>query len=155
MITIRPTSHETRTYNMKAKFSNSSQYHTINSLPSCKTTPQAFTMPLWTIYHPPATFTSPSTRAALAEAITNLYTPAPMPAFYVNVLFQPIEADSFFIGAVARPSPHKATNEPGPSSQRPFIRITIQNIARKLYADIPLIIMLRCGVTEDGADHCI
>lgn len=93
-------------------------------------------MPLWTVYHPPAVFTDAQTKQSLAQAITNIYTPAPMPAFYVNVLFQPIEANSFYIGAVARPSPHTSSNEPGPDSERPFIRITIQNIARKMYVGL-------------------
>lgn len=90
-------------------------------------------MPLWIIYHPPTTFASPESKAAVAKAITGIYTPVPMPAFYVNVLFQVIEPASFYIGGVPRPSPHDEANEPGPDSARPFIRITIQNIARKLY----------------------
>jgi hypothetical protein len=112
-------------------------------------------MPLWTIYHPPGTFASPSTRAAFAQAITNIYIQSPLPAFYVNVLFQPIDADSFYIGAVARPSPHTVAGKPGPDSERPFIRITIQNIARKLYADIPLPVTLKCKVRKEDADDCM
>jgi hypothetical protein len=75
-----------------------------------------------------------------------------MPAFYVNVLFQPITAHSFYIGAVARPSPHNAANEPGPDSQRPFIRITIQNIARKMYAEIGLLVTLRLHISIEDTD---
>ncbi|KAH7389732.1 putative oxalocrotonate tautomerase [Phaeosphaeria sp. MPI-PUGE-AT-0046c] len=89
-------------------------------------------MPLWTIYHPPSTFTSATTKAALAKSITEIYTAADLPPFYVNVLFQPIEPESFYIGGVARPSPRKDENEPGPDSERPFIRVTIQNIARTI-----------------------
>jgi phenylpyruvate tautomerase PptA (4-oxalocrotonate tautomerase family) len=89
-------------------------------------------MPLWIIYHPPTTFSDPETKRALAKAITDIYTAAPLPAFYVNVLFQPIEADSFYIGAVPRPSEHVPANDPGPESSRPFIRVTVQNIARTL-----------------------
>jgi hypothetical protein len=88
-------------------------------------------MPLWTIYHPPSTFTSPETRSALARAITAIYTAVPLPAFYVNVLFQPIEASSFYIGGVARPSSPQ-DDGPAPDSTVPSIRITIQNIARTL-----------------------
>jgi phenylpyruvate tautomerase PptA (4-oxalocrotonate tautomerase family) len=88
-------------------------------------------MPLWTIYHPPSTFTSPETKSALARAITSIYTAVPLPAFYVNVLFQPIEASSFYIGGVARPS-SSVDDGPGPDSVVPSIRITIQNIARTL-----------------------
>ncbi|KAH7094305.1 putative oxalocrotonate tautomerase [Paraphoma chrysanthemicola] len=89
-------------------------------------------MPLWIIYHPPSTFTTPESKQTFAQAITNIYTQVPLPAFYVNVLFQPIAADSFYIGGVPRPSEHVAANDPGPQSERPFIRIVIQNIARTL-----------------------
>jgi phenylpyruvate tautomerase PptA (4-oxalocrotonate tautomerase family) len=88
-------------------------------------------MPLWTIYHPPSTFTSAETKAALARAITAIYTVVPLPAFYVNVLFQPIEASSFYIGGVARPT-STPDDGPGSDSTIPSIRITIQNIARTL-----------------------
>ncbi|KAH7357630.1 putative oxalocrotonate tautomerase [Pyrenochaeta sp. MPI-SDFR-AT-0127] len=89
-------------------------------------------MPLWIIYHPPTAFDSEELRTSFAKAITDIYTAAKLPAFYVNVLFQPIQPTSFFIGGVARPSPHKEANAPGPNSTKPFIRITIQNIARKI-----------------------
>jgi phenylpyruvate tautomerase PptA (4-oxalocrotonate tautomerase family) len=88
-------------------------------------------MPLWTIYHPPSTFTSPTTKAALARAITSIYTAVPLPAFYVNVLFQPIDSESFYVGGVARPSSSNDDVE-SPGSTVPLIRITIQNIARTL-----------------------
>ena len=89
-------------------------------------------MPLWIIYHPPTIYTDPAVKKAFAQAITDIYTRAPLPAIYVNVLFQPIEASSYLIGAVARPSPHTEANEPGPDSAKPFVRVTIQNIARTL-----------------------
>lgn len=89
-------------------------------------------MPLWVIYHPPSTFKDENIKCALSKAITELY--SILPAFYVNVLFQPIEPSSFYIGGVARPSPHVSANEPGSDSSQPFIRITIQHIARTLYA---------------------
>lgn len=88
-------------------------------------------MPLWNIYHPPSTFTS--TKSALAKAITEIYTGVGLPAFYVNVYFQPIEPESCYIGGVARPSPKNEEDGPGPDSETPFIRITIQNIARTLF----------------------
>jgi phenylpyruvate tautomerase PptA (4-oxalocrotonate tautomerase family) len=93
-------------------------------------------MPLWIIYHPPNTFTTPDSKQSLAAAITAIYSgtkSAGLPPFYVNVLFQPIEASSYYIGGVARPSPHTEANNPGPDSSKPFIRVTIQNIARTLY----------------------
>lgn len=89
-------------------------------------------MPLWTIYHPPSIFTSADTKAALAKAVTEIYTAANLPPFYVVVLFQPIEPESFYIGGVARPSPREEKNEPGPDSTKPMVRITIQNIARTM-----------------------
>ncbi|KAF2833790.1 hypothetical protein CC86DRAFT_415772 [Ophiobolus disseminans] len=88
-------------------------------------------MPLWIVYHPPSTFTTPEIKKEFAQAITAIYNTI-LPAFYVNVLFQPIEPSSFLIGAVARPSPHVAANEPGQKSDVPFIRLTIEHIARSL-----------------------
>jgi phenylpyruvate tautomerase PptA (4-oxalocrotonate tautomerase family) len=94
-------------------------------------------MPLWIIYHPSSVFTDPETKRAFAQAITDIYTAVPLPAFYVNVLFQPIEATSFYIGGVPRPSPQTEANQPGPDSEKPFIRISIQNIARTMYVRFP------------------
>ncbi|KAH7125385.1 putative oxalocrotonate tautomerase [Dendryphion nanum] len=89
-------------------------------------------MPLWIIYHPHNTFTDIAERSSLSNAITKVYTAGNLPAFYVNVVFVPVAPDNFFIGGVPRPSPHTSANEPGPDSSKPFIRITIQNIARKI-----------------------
>jgi phenylpyruvate tautomerase PptA (4-oxalocrotonate tautomerase family) len=89
-------------------------------------------MPLWTIYHPPSTFTLPSQKSALSSAITSIYTAASLPPFYVVIIFQPIAPADFYVGGIPRPSPHTPSNEPGPDSSKPFIRITVQNIARKL-----------------------
>jgi len=85
-------------------------------------------MPLWLIYHPPSVFTSPQTKQTLAAAITEIYTAADLPAFYVNVLFQPVEPSSFYIGGVARPT---AGN--GKIHEKPFVRITIEHLARQMY----------------------
>ncbi|PVH93890.1 hypothetical protein DM02DRAFT_540594 [Periconia macrospinosa] len=76
-------------------------------------------MPMWVIYHPPSTFTSDAEKSALAAAITEVYTAANLPKF-------------FYVGGIPRPSPHLASNEPGGDTSVPFIRITIQNIARKI-----------------------
>jgi hypothetical protein len=89
-------------------------------------------MPLWTIYHPPLAFNTEALKAGLTKAIRNIYTQTPMAAFYVNALFQPIEPSSFYIGGVSRTSPDSQANVPGLYSSRPFIRITIQNIVRKM-----------------------
>ncbi|KAL5378724.1 hypothetical protein DPSP01_008948 [Paraphaeosphaeria sporulosa] len=92
-------------------------------------------MPLWIIYHPSSTFTSEDEKAALAKEVTKIYTAVPLPAFYVNVLFVPLPATSIYVGGVARPSPHTSANHPGPESSVPFIRFTIQHIARTLPND--------------------
>jgi phenylpyruvate tautomerase PptA (4-oxalocrotonate tautomerase family) len=87
-------------------------------------------MPLWVIYHPPSTFTSTATKAALAKAITEIYVLGGLPRFYVNVIFQPIQPESYYIGGVARPSPDSEGNKPGPDSSVPFIRIRMEHFAR-------------------------
>ncbi|KAI8934299.1 hypothetical protein NX059_009038 [Plenodomus lindquistii] len=86
-------------------------------------------MPLWIIYHPPSTFQDAESKRGLSKAITDIYTLSNLPAFYVNVLFQVIQADSFLIGGVARPSPESEADKPGPDSSKPFIRITVEHIA--------------------------
>jgi len=70
-------------------------------------------MPLWNIYHPVDAYTV-SDKQALAERITAIYAPF-MPKFYVTVIFQPVEAESFYIGGQTRNN---------------FIRIWIDHIAR-------------------------
>ncbi|KAF2256211.1 hypothetical protein BU26DRAFT_472266 [Trematosphaeria pertusa] len=93
-------------------------------------------MPLWLIYHPTNTFTTPTEKSALATSITTVYTAVNLPAFYVNVLFIPLSPHSIYIGGTPRPSAPSTTNsEPGPDSSKPFIRITVQNIARKIPND--------------------
>ena len=73
-------------------------------------------MPLHRIYHPPSAF-SAADKAGLAEAITNLYTSVGLPAFYVVVLYIPIENDSFYVGG-------KTTDK--------FIRVVSQHLARQI-----------------------
>ncbi|KAF2441673.1 hypothetical protein P171DRAFT_523627 [Karstenula rhodostoma CBS 690.94] len=92
-------------------------------------------MPLWIIYHPRSIFTSEAEKTAFSKDVTNIYTAVPLPAFYVNVLFVPLDATNIYVGSVPRPTPHTAANEPGPDSSVPFVRITIQNIARTLPND--------------------
>lgn len=72
-------------------------------------------MPLWKIYHPKGAF-SGEDKQGLARAITDVYGRA-MPKFYVGVVFQEIEPDSFFIGG-----------EPNGN----FVRIWVDHIARTL-----------------------
>jgi phenylpyruvate tautomerase PptA (4-oxalocrotonate tautomerase family) len=73
-------------------------------------------MPLHRIYHPTSAFT-PADKEALSEHITALYTAGGLPAFYVVVLFIPIEKDSFYVGG-------KSTDN--------FIRIVSQHLARQI-----------------------
>ncbi|KAF1976043.1 hypothetical protein BU23DRAFT_59704 [Bimuria novae-zelandiae CBS 107.79] len=89
-------------------------------------------MPLYMIYHPKGTFSTNEEKGALAKDITALYTAIPLPAFYVNVIFMPLESDQIWIGGIPRPSPHSAANGPGGDTSIPFIRITIEHIARAL-----------------------
>ena len=55
-------------------------------------------MPLWRIFSDPSTFNT-AQKAALAKSITTLYTDASLPAFYVDVIFIPIENNSFYVGS--------------------------------------------------------
>jgi phenylpyruvate tautomerase PptA (4-oxalocrotonate tautomerase family) len=71
-------------------------------------------MPLWKIYHPVGAFTAED-KHAFAQTITDLYGRLPLPRFYVNVIFQEIPSDSFYIGG-----------EPVGN----FIRLSIEHIAR-------------------------
>jgi phenylpyruvate tautomerase PptA (4-oxalocrotonate tautomerase family) len=70
-------------------------------------------MPLWKVYHPVGAYTAEDKRA-IATQVTNLYS-RHMPKFYVGVVFQEIDEDSFFIGG-----------EPTHN----FVRIWIDHIAR-------------------------
>jgi len=73
-------------------------------------------MPLHRIFHPPSAFSS-ADKQALSERITTLYTDVGLPAFYVVVLFTPIEKDSFYVGG-------KSTDK--------FVRIVVQHLARQI-----------------------
>ncbi|KAF2807582.1 uncharacterized protein BDZ99DRAFT_446304 [Mytilinidion resinicola] len=78
-------------------------------------------MPLWQIYHPPTTFTTPASRAPLAAALTALYTAIGLPAFYVVVLFHPLPDADTYVGGVA-----------GADLARPFIRLVGNHVAVKM-----------------------
>lgn len=83
-------------------------------------------MPLWLIYHPPNTFTSPSSKQALSADITKIYTSVGLPAFYVIVNFIPVPSDSTYIGG----RPNDSSN-----GHNPFIRIQVDHIAVRLKDD--------------------
>uniref|UniRef100_A0AC34F012 Tautomerase cis-CaaD-like domain-containing protein n=1 Tax=Panagrolaimus sp. ES5 TaxID=591445 RepID=A0AC34F012_9BILA len=74
-------------------------------------------MPLHRIYHTPGQFSSEQ-KKGLADAITKIYTDpkeAGLPAFYVVVIFVPIDEENFFVGG---------------ETTKNFVRISIQHIAR-------------------------
>jgi len=76
-------------------------------------------MPLHRIFHPPSLFSSED-KQQISERITAIYTKAGLPAFYVVVLFIPIESESFYVGGVPRNN---------------FVRIIAQHLARQLPND--------------------
>jgi len=71
-------------------------------------------MPLHRIYHPLSAFSS-TDKAALSERITAIYTDRGLPAFYVVILFIPVESESFYVGG-------KSTDK--------FVRVVAQHLAR-------------------------
>ncbi|GAQ44585.1 hypothetical protein AtubIFM56815_004743 [Aspergillus tubingensis] len=76
-------------------------------------------MPLWQIYHPPTTFTSPSSKHSFAQDITKFYTDLGLPAFYVVVKFIQTQPDDVYVGGTPK----------HPSDDKPFVRIVITHIA--------------------------
>jgi phenylpyruvate tautomerase PptA (4-oxalocrotonate tautomerase family) len=71
-------------------------------------------MPLHRIFVPTGLYT-PSDKAALAQAITDVYAAVGLPPFYVVVLFIDLEPGNFFVGG-------KATER--------MVRISVEHIAR-------------------------
>jgi phenylpyruvate tautomerase PptA (4-oxalocrotonate tautomerase family) len=74
-------------------------------------------MPLWKVYHPVGAYSAEDKRA-LAKRITAVY--SSLPRFYVNIIFQEIPEDSFYVGG-----------EPS----RQFVRIHMDHIARQLTSE--------------------
>lgn len=72
-------------------------------------------MPLHRIFHSPGAF-SVEDKKAISERLTSMYTGAGLPAFYVVVIFIPVDEGSFFVGGQ-------------PSSN--FVRIVSQHVARQ------------------------
>ena len=73
-------------------------------------------MPLWKIYHPAGAWT-PAEKKEFSDAITRVYAAAPLPRFYVVVIFEEVAAGSFYVG--------------GESHGR-FVRIQVDQMARTL-----------------------
>ncbi|KAK7914546.1 hypothetical protein PG985_012249 [Apiospora marii] len=85
-------------------------------------------MPLWEIFHSMDAFTGPLDTTWLAGNITKLYAAQALPAFYVNVLFFPMQAGSYFVsGAPANRLP--GYGEGQVARDKPYVRISIQHIA--------------------------
>jgi phenylpyruvate tautomerase PptA (4-oxalocrotonate tautomerase family) len=76
-------------------------------------------MSLHRIYHSPDVF-STANKQELAENITDLYRTIGLPEFYVDVIFVPIEKNSFFVGG---------------QSKDEHIRIVIQHFATQLHSN--------------------
>ncbi|KAF8208945.1 putative oxalocrotonate tautomerase [Mycena galopus ATCC 62051] len=74
-------------------------------------------MPLHRVFVPKELYT-PADKAALAQAITNVY--AQLPAFYVVVLFIDLDSTNFFVGG-------KTTES--------MVRITVEHVARNFPDD--------------------
>ncbi|KAH7086625.1 putative oxalocrotonate tautomerase [Paraphoma chrysanthemicola] len=85
-------------------------------------------MPFWTIYHPPSAFTDQAEKQEIAEKVVSIY--RRVPRHYISVLFIPVEPTSYFCGAAPRPGPRNAKYDPQPNPEVPYIRITMQHIAR-------------------------
>ncbi|EKG21365.1 Tautomerase [Macrophomina phaseolina MS6] len=82
-------------------------------------------MPLIRIYHPAErSFRDPKDRKGLADKITDIYTAAGLPAFYVIVLFVPLPSDYVFVGGRSDERGNADANE------KPLIRVCFDHIAR-------------------------
>lgn len=79
-------------------------------------------MPLWRIYTP-LNLLTPSQKSSLAQAITANYTRVPLPAFYVTILFIPLQPSDIFVSGL--PLDHPSSNTP-PN----FLRISVEHVAR-------------------------
>ena len=74
-------------------------------------------MPLWNVYHPIGAYTRED-KHTFAKRITDIY--SSLPKFYVDVVFQEVPQDSFYVGG-----------EPAPN----FVRIHMDHIARQLTSE--------------------
>ncbi|KAH6718563.1 putative oxalocrotonate tautomerase [Leptodontidium sp. MPI-SDFR-AT-0119] len=80
-------------------------------------------MPLWTIYHSDSIFKDDSTTVPLADAITKLHVrEIGFPAFYVVTIFVPVKSGKLLVG--------------GRNPEKPFVRISIDQIALKMAEDL-------------------
>ncbi|KAH9828040.1 putative oxalocrotonate tautomerase [Teratosphaeria destructans] len=76
-------------------------------------------MPLWNIYHPSTTFTTPPEKDLfVADILAYYHSQGTLPAFYVVVNFHPMPAGTMYRGST-----------PVSEQETPFIRITISHLA--------------------------
>ncbi|MGQ0846823.1 MAG: tautomerase family protein [Sporichthyaceae bacterium] len=73
-------------------------------------------MPFWKIYTPVGAYT-PAEKQELCEKITHLHDIAPIPHFYVVILFEEVDANSLFVGG--KPNGN-------------FVRFKIDHMARSM-----------------------
>ncbi len=73
-------------------------------------------MPLWKVYHPVGAY-SAQDKKDFAETVTEMYSRIPIPKFYVLMLFEEVDAESFYVGG----APHGE-----------FVRLRIDQMARTL-----------------------
>lgn len=96
-------------------------------------------MPLWKIHHPVGAYTEQD-KEAFAQAIVNPYTAAPIPAFYVVVLFEETPESNFYVGGKAHDHfvriqiDHFARTIPDPDQRRWFTNV-VDNLIKPWVAD--------------------
>ncbi|KAH6638723.1 putative oxalocrotonate tautomerase [Boeremia exigua] len=79
-------------------------------------------MPFWVVYHTDSIFKDAASKKALAASITKLHEDViKIPKFYVVVTFVPTPADGLYVG--------------GEETNKPFVRITVDQIAGKMPLD--------------------
>ena len=73
-------------------------------------------MPLWIVFHPPGTFEDATSKQALCQDVTKIYTSIGLPAFYVVVNFIKLSTDDTWVGGERKVG-------------KPFIRVVADHIA--------------------------
>ncbi|KAH7309800.1 putative oxalocrotonate tautomerase [Stachybotrys elegans] len=102
-------------------------------------------MPLWIVYHPEDTFVDTASKEAFSKDITSYYTKNDIPAFYVVVNFIAIPTGSTWVG--------------GKIPEKPFIRLTIDHLARTVPPErfqpmtAHLNALMKPHITDKGYDH--
>jgi phenylpyruvate tautomerase PptA (4-oxalocrotonate tautomerase family) len=66
-------------------------------LPHLNIGSKGMTMPLWKVYHSAGAYTQED-KHAFSKRITDIYSQVPLPKFYVDVVFEEVPQDSFYVG---------------------------------------------------------